>query len=209
MRKYQKIFMAGASLFMVCIMAIAGVLAIGSLNQSVTVSIHYNPSIAAKVYASTYSSDPANAYYQNIASTEAADFATDSSIVLYDMIGSTGLQGPNITAFQGSTASFKFDTQGILIFYFLIENNQTSAVIQYDVTFTYGVGEIATSDYVVFDSANSTALTDVVVPVKTAGITGKNLCKLVFNLTHPLETAVSFPSEPINIDIDLTKGTVA
>lgn len=209
MRKYQKIFMAGASLFLVCIMAIAGVLAVGNISQSVSVTIHYNPHIACSVWASTRSDDPSNPYYQDI--VDADDFNKANAIQLYDKVGGTGEIVANMNAFIASANSFKFDGENGLVFYFLIENKQTTAEIQYKITISYGersetvpyLGSL-TSEKIVFDENSSTDISNVNgVPVEAQT---NGLCKLTFKIISPLETAVSFDDEIINIDIAFTKG---
>ena len=207
MKRIQKFIAMGSSLLIVCFMAVAGVLAAGSLSTTVTVNIHHDGTVSAMVYVATCSNDVGGSYYQSNAVTESTfDTTGSSSALVYDAKNFTennALQTTNITNFTTDADSFKFNDAGVLEIYFLFANYDLGATLTYTITLTYGAGEVATPTNFT-KNASSSELTNLIGKSAGVGTPTKGLCKIIYNVASLNQEFTS--GEQINIDILLEKA---
>lgn len=207
MRRIQKFVALGASMLLICFMAIAGVLAAGSLSTTVTVNIHHDGTVQGMVWVATCGNNAGGTYYQSGVTAETFNTTTNSARI-YDAVGAgVGEQTSAINAFTTNAASFKFDDAGQLIFYFLIANYDETATLTYTIAFTYGASEQETSTLIKIDSENTSPMADVLVNEAVNGSTPtKSLCTIVLNVKEFDVEFTGANGEKINIDVTLSKA---
>ena len=229
MKKFQKLFVAGTSLLIVCFMAVAGVFAFGTIARDIKITIHFSLDMGIDVWAATYSAEDEKQYYQKIETHDATDFlmdeATNPSIMLVDQDDETEADFiERIENFE-LNAGFKFDKEGIFEVYFLIRNHETNEM-QYwtEVTFGDGTNEVKYIELLEnevsgdVDETKSTLLgtrdeanlVPVAEETETAGVydPGLSLVKLVFNIKDRAMTPSFDEADFEIINIELNIGRV-
>lgn len=141
MKKFQKLFVAGTSLLVICFMAIAGVLALGNITRQISITIHYESDIRAEVWAATYSGAEGKLYgHEQILTHDAADAADFSTTGAKNLYERTDKDNAAVIAKANEFATnggFKFTEDGVLEIYFLIKNLENQQLTYYTVV-TYG-----------------------------------------------------------------------